>query len=280
MPNLSPSRWRSYRDVDAARDPEMLSHQLDDIASTGAIAATKQRSLELLRLSPGARALDVGCGNGPELEFLARIVGSRGRVVGLDRSGALIAAARARGLTERGPIELVVGDAQALPFDDGQFDGCRIDRTLQHLDHPESALSEMVRVTRPGGRVVATESRWGLLAPALDTDVTEHVLQVMSASDECTNWLGLLLPIMFQMAGLSDVQLISEDAVLSDYEELARFTNLEWSAQEALRTGELTAEQVSAWSASLRELADRGEAQVRILIVHVVGTKPPADAAS
>lgn len=278
MSSSSQSLWRSYRDVDATRDPQTLSHQLDDIASTKAMAAAKQRSLELLRLAAGASVLDVGCGNGPELEALAKIVGSGGRVVGLDRSSALIAAARARGLVDRGPIELLVGDAQTLPFDEAQFDACRIDRTLQHLDRPETALSEMVRVTVPGGRVAATESRWGLVAPDLDEDVTDHVLHVMSARDERTNWLGFLLPIMFQMAGLTDVQLASEQATLTDYDELTGFTNLAWSMEQAVGDGNLTTRQVNEWRDSLRDLVSRGDAWLAVVIVHVVGTKPESGA--
>lgn len=60
------------------------------------------------------------------------------------------------------------GDAIALPFGAGEFDACRADRTLQHVAVPEAPLAEMVRVTRASGRVVVTESRWGLVAPALD----------------------------------------------------------------------------------------------------------------
>jgi SAM-dependent methyltransferase len=273
VPSSSPSRWRSYRDVDATHDPTLLSGQLDDIASTAAIAAGKRRSLELLDLSPGASVLDVGCGNGPELDALAAIVGPEGRVVGLDRSRALIADAKARGLLERGPIDLVVGDADALPFDDAQFDGCRIDRTLQHLEHPENTLREMLRVTRSGGHVVATEVRWGLAARDLDLDIGARVVRPMATAEERGNWIGYLLPILFQLAGFSDVRLVSEEAVLTDYEELTRFTNLRWSLAEAVREGVLSAEQAQAWDDSLRGQLAKGDARLQIVIVHVVGTR-------
>ena len=84
------SLWRSYRDVDAAGDPGSLGGQLDGIASVPFVAAEKARSLELLGLIPGGSVLDVGCGTGPELERMADIVGPGGRVVGLDRSAALL----------------------------------------------------------------------------------------------------------------------------------------------------------------------------------------------
>jgi ribosomal protein S18 acetylase RimI-like enzyme len=138
----SPSRWRSYRDVDAAPDPGSLADQLDDLASVPFVAAEKRRSVELLELCQGAAVLDVGCGTGSELARLVDSVGPSGRVVGLERSAALLAAARGRGRAgaEVGPIELVLGDAGALPFAAGEFDACRADRTLQHVERPEVAV--------------------------------------------------------------------------------------------------------------------------------------------
>lgn len=273
MPDPPPSRWRAYRDVDAAHDPATLSRELDGIASVATLAAAKQRSLELLELRPGGAVLDVGCGNGPELSDLARIVGSSGRVVGLDRSAALITVAEARGLRECGPIELIVDDAHRLPFEDAEFDACRADRTLQHLERPDAALAEMARVTRPGGRVVATEVRWGLVAPALDESITSSVLQAMATVTERRDWLGILLPVMFEMAGFADVKLVDQGDRLTDFEELVRCTNLHWSVEEAIRKG-LSAERASDWTGSLRERVERGEAYAQLAVVHVVGSRP------
>jgi mycothiol synthase len=269
----SPSRWRSYRDVDAAGDPGSLSGQLDDIASVPFVAAEKRRSLALLELAPGGTVLDVGCGNGPELERLAEIVGRRGHVVGLERSTALIADARSRG-RERRPIELVHGDAAALPFGDGEFDACRADRTLQHLDRPEVALREMARVTRPGGRVVVTESRWGLVAPSLDQDLTDRVLGLMATGAEQAGWVGHRLAAMFEQAGLIGVQSVSSDYTACERDELFRFTRLRSSVAEAVRAGALAEDQATAWLASLEDLVARGEAFAMVLILHVAGAKP------
>jgi ubiquinone/menaquinone biosynthesis C-methylase UbiE len=267
------SRWRAYRDVDGARDPSMLSHQLDGIAATPAMAASKRRSLELLGLTAGGSVLDVGCGNGPELAALAQIVGPTGRVVGLDRSSALIADAQARGLLESGPIELLVGDAEALPFEDGQFDACRIDRTLQHLDHPEVALSEMRRVTRAGGTVVASESRWGLVGPKLDRNVVDGVFQAVGTTEGNASWFGYLLPVIFRFADLSEVCSERAEALLTDYDELARFTNLSVCMDDAVREGVLSADQVGEWENTLREQVSRGDAYVGIEVVHIVGRR-------
>ena len=81
--------------------------------------------------------------------------------------------------------EFVVGDAQGLPFPNDHFDGARADRTLQHVDDPRAALKEMLRVVRPGGRIVVTEPDWGSLV--IDTsDATAELELVRRLRDEKT----------------------------------------------------------------------------------------------
>jgi len=270
----SPSRWRSYRDVDAAADPASLADQLDDLASVPFVAAEKRRSLQLLELASGAAVLDVGCGTGPELLALAEIVGPEGRVVGLERSAALLAAASRRGPAAGGRVQLIHGDASALPFAAGEFDASRADRTLQHVDRPDLALREMVRVTRPGGRVVVTESRWGLVAPELDQALTDRVLGTMASEAEPAEWLGYRLPAMLEQVGLADVASVSADYTATEPDDFFRFTRLRASAADAVRAGALGEEEARAWLSSLDGLLARGDAFAMVLILHVAAVRP------
>jgi SAM-dependent methyltransferase/GNAT superfamily N-acetyltransferase len=273
-PAGAPSRWRSYRNVDAARDPDSLAGQLDGIAAVPFLAAEKQRSLELLGLDAGDAVLDVGCGSGPELERLALIVGLGGRVVGLDRSGTLLGAARSRLVDVLGGVELVQGDAGALPFSDGEFDACRADRTLQHLASPSEALAEMGRVTRPGGRVVVTESRWGLVAPSLDQVVTDSILGLMATGSEQAGWVGYRLAAMFEQSGLSDVRSVTGDHTVGDPDDFFVFTHLHGLAADAARAAVVTVAEATVWLERLTDLLARGEAFAMVLVLHVAGVKP------
>ncbi|MEO5633319.1 methyltransferase domain-containing protein [Gaiella sp.] len=133
-------------------------------------AALRNRVQQLLAPLDGSeRALDSGCGAGAFAFALAPLVGS---VVGVDLSEDLVAAGR-----ELAPAncELMVGDATALPFEYGSFDivGCM--RVLHHARRPELIVSELARVTRPGGRILLVD-QIGAVDPvvAAETDRFEQ----------------------------------------------------------------------------------------------------------
>jgi SAM-dependent methyltransferase len=121
---------------------------------------TVENSAGYLRpfLTAGSRILDVGCGPGTITLDLAREV-PHGSVVGLDRSAAVVAEARAGG-GEAGPrnVAFAVGDVYSLPYGDGAFDVVHAHQLLQHLSDPVGALREMGRVCATGGVVAARDS--------------------------------------------------------------------------------------------------------------------------
>jgi ubiquinone/menaquinone biosynthesis C-methylase UbiE len=115
-------------------------------------AALEAQVVELLAPFTGReRALDVGCGTGALAYVLAAYVGE---VIGIDRSEAYLAAAR-----EHAPprCAFVAGDATALPFPYGDFDLVGCVRVLHHVERPELVVSEIARVTRPGGRIIVAD---------------------------------------------------------------------------------------------------------------------------
>jgi ubiquinone/menaquinone biosynthesis C-methylase UbiE len=93
------------------------------------------------------RILDVGCGTGIMLGYLARY----GQVEGIDISPKAIAFCRARGFKN-----VRLGDAQKLPFPDSSFDIITAFDTLEHLRDDRMALKEFYRLLRPGGWLLAS----------------------------------------------------------------------------------------------------------------------------
>ncbi len=118
------------------------------------------RLFEFLRLKPGDRVLEVGCGEGEHAAwFLEREALS---FTGIDISqGSLdVAEERLAGYRDRSDILLKKDNANALSFEDGSFDAVFCAATLHHMEKPERMVREMVRVARRGGRIAMMEPNW------------------------------------------------------------------------------------------------------------------------
>lgn len=106
-------------------------------------------AVQALRLEPGGTALDAACGTGRALPVMVAAVGSTGRVVGVDLTPEMLAVAAAKG---RGG-GLVRADVTDLPLPTASVDAILAAGLLPHLDEVTVGLSELARVTRPGGRL-------------------------------------------------------------------------------------------------------------------------------
>lgn len=106
----------------------------------------------------GDRVLDVATGTGMVATALVRRYGCS--VVGLDQSPEMLAGARAKLASDpalTGHIELVTGEAESLPFADGEFDHLTYTYLLRYVEDPGATLRELARVVKSGGRIASLE---------------------------------------------------------------------------------------------------------------------------
>jgi len=142
-------------------------------AKVGQVAALEERArggylrvvrtlIEETQLHPGESVVDVGCGTGALDRWLAHHTNGKNRIVAADNNGYLLkeatALARKEGL--EGALEFREGNAESLPFGSDSFDVVLAFTLLERLD-ADRVLQELVRVTKPGGRV-------GVVVRALD----------------------------------------------------------------------------------------------------------------
>ncbi|MDX1574968.1 MAG: methyltransferase domain-containing protein [Kiloniellales bacterium] len=129
-------------------------------------------------VAPGHRVLDVACGTGALTLAAAEIAGPDGMVAGLDANPEMLAVARRKSAD----IDWREGAAEDLPFDDASFDAVASQFALMFFDDKPKALSEMMRVLKPGGRMavavcdaVERSPGYGTFARLLDRLFGEEV---------------------------------------------------------------------------------------------------------
>lgn len=136
---------------------------------TADVTATRAAVMELLAPGPGERVLDVGSGPGLLLRDIAGAVGPRGLAAGLDSSESMMAIARHR-CRDTDNVELITGDATALPWPNTHFDRAVSTQVYEYVPDLDAALAELHRVLKPGGSavVMATDADTILFGPAGD----------------------------------------------------------------------------------------------------------------
>ena len=121
----------------------------EDTAS--ALEPASVQVVDLARLVPGERLLDIGCGTGNAALRAAR---AGAETTGLDPAARLIEVAGERAAAEGVDADFVVGHAESLPFDDATFDVVLSVFGVIFTADPERAIGEMLRVLRPNGRAL------------------------------------------------------------------------------------------------------------------------------
>jgi len=263
--------------VDQTADPGRFVACLALLDATPFFRDYKTDSRQALGLGPGDAVLEVGCGLGRDLAALSAVVGSGGLAVGLDASLAMLARARAETASGcgTGPV-FSAGDALFLPFADGAFAACRVDRTLQHLADPFGALAEMARVVRPGGRVSAVEPDWGgYLLDAAQGDAARTVETLWR--DRFPNGLvGRTLARGMAACGLTDIAVEARAFVLREFAVADAVYDISRTVDEAVDMGRMGREQGRAFLAELGAADARGLFFSSLIFFSVMGRKPVA----
>lgn len=248
----------AFSDVDRAEDPSSFVNYLDLQHAQPFKRLYKKRTFALLELGPGLRVLEVGCGTGIDALALAEFVAPGGSVVAMDASRTMINEARRRIDGVPLPVSLVQGDVHELGFADDSFDRCRADRTFQHIADPRQALSELIRVTKSGGRLLIIEpDHETLVIDTPYTDVTRRFLQFRSDTLR-HGGVAHQLFALFKELGLVDVAVEALTEVSTDYEAINAVMHYDEGIRAAAEHGAVTRREAERWIAYVEQAARLG----------------------
>lgn len=144
---------------------------VNDVLSLGQTRRWRRLVVDAVGARPGQRVLDLAAGTGTSSEPYAD---AGINVVACDFSLGMLKVGKRR----RPDIDFVAGDATNLPFEDNSFDASTISFGLRNVNEPKKALSEMLRVTKPGGRLVIAEFS-SPTVPVWRTMYTEYLMRAL-----------------------------------------------------------------------------------------------------
>ena len=276
---LAPSQWEPL--------VQRLSERYCTItlggAALGAVAILESRGrsvgylrmvstlLDEVRLRPGDGVLEVGCGSGVLDRWLARRTAGAHRITGIDINPYLLreagALARQEGL--KGAIEFREGNAESLPFAEQSFDVAMSVTVIEEVD-ADRMLAEMVRVTKPGGRVA-------VIARALDMPFFRHLPLSAGLKAKVELPAGGIAPQgcadaslyrRLRQTGLTQVKMLPQLVVFDRSDS----TVLEWMQDVLL--SRLSREEAGEWESARAQAEAEGTFFMAWPHHCAVGTKP------
>jgi SAM-dependent methyltransferase len=233
-----------------------------------------RRHIEHLGIGPGAKALEVGCGNGSISAWLAGLTAPGGRAVAVDLDLSLVTA-EARGL------EFRRGDILAGPVEPRDYDLVTARAVLHHVADAAAAVTNLVASARPGGRVLLIEPDFLPVSIAEPSEVRAFWNGWLAWSREqgIDYFVGRRLPVMLSALGLADVRASAETALYPGGSEWAVYwrETITELRPRLVGSGKLDERSIGAF---LDRCADPGWWTQTIAFTAVEGARPDAGPAA
>ncbi|MEC4015462.1 methyltransferase domain-containing protein [Streptomyces sp. H27-D2] len=252
-----------FSDVDASGEAAELVAFLERVEQLHPIPELRERSYQDLKVRPGRRVVDVGCGAGVAV---AELAAHGAEVTGVDPSENMVAMAKSR----FPDLDYQVAGAASLPFAANSLDGYRAERVYQHLSDPQQALDEAKRVLKPGARLAIVDLDGdGWIIDAADKEITRALLRAFA--DTIANpWIGRQLRGLLLDNGFTDVTVDAAPCIYTEYADAASV--VESITRAGVASKAVTQEQADTWLAEQQERSRTGRFFVQGPLFLAAGT--------
>ena len=217
--------------------------------------------------------LDVGCGSGTVTKDIAHL--TKGRVIGIDGSSDMIEVAK-NILKDYKNVELYISSAETIPFRDNTFDIVTCNLFFMWVDNPQKVINEMTRVTKPGGRVLASlEPDYGGKLhypenPKIDAVFAGKAIKERGGDPH----IGRKLRLLFVRAGLETKVGIGNNRIWSCEEDTSYYLHARDFYVKALKGAGLSDEEIDKWEYEYLKSLDEGVQLNFFPQFYAIGRKP------
>ena len=155
-------------------------------------------------------------------------------------------------------VHLQQGNVEALDFEAERFDAVSCTQTLLYVTGVETAIDEMQRVLKPGGRIAILETDWrGLVINNQDEALTRRILDAWDQAVESPNLPVKLGPMLrgrgFNAVKVEAIPIINSSSTGNNYSS----SMLKWVTKNALRQGAITKRETEQWWRQIQQLAQQ-----------------------
>ncbi|WP_036283779.1 methyltransferase domain-containing protein [Methylocystis sp. ATCC 49242] len=245
----------AFRDADGPMQADLL-HCLDFMNGLPFFRAYKANTWDALEITGKKRILDVACGVGFDVIEMAKLF-PQAEFVGVDRSESFLGVARSRA-AHLPNASFFSGDAVRLSFPDDSFHAARIDRSLQHMTSPLAAIEEMIRVTRSGGRIVASEPDWGTFFLFNGDDEAGARMAGKWLESIANPHMGREIGQLFEKSGVEEIRWRARALVLTRLDDANVVFDLPRLKKNCVAAGVLSAQEADDWQAAAERASGKG----------------------
>jgi ubiquinone/menaquinone biosynthesis C-methylase UbiE len=235
----------------------------------------KTRSYQLMVVKNNSQVLDVGCGPAIDTIALSNFIGDKGRIVGVDSDPEMIKKAdlevQQQKITKS--VKHVLGNAQALPFENQEFDCVHAERLFQVLPHTaiNAVFGEMNRVLKSKGRMVIVDTDWASASVNFSDNELERKLITFFATKMRPNgFAGRQLLELLKNCNYEEVTIQIFPNIITDFNKTP-FSG--WLTKEALEDKVASKKELDQWNKELKEKTEQGTFLSYVSMLVVAGTK-------